>query len=448
MKKIISIIWGGVLLLNTTSCLFEEKDIFEESAAKRLNDAIAEYFDLLTDSSNGWIMDYFPTEEQEGYTLLLNFNKNGSVRVAAKNQWFNNQYTDTVSLFRIIGDNGPVLTFDTYNEVLHFFSNPEDLEATKDDPNTLTVENNEHGRGLEGDYEFIVMEASENGFLLKGKKRGVLMSMRRLAENQDWRDYFNHLEEMNASLFNKNVPNLMMSVGDSLFTLSNGISHIFDAVPQGGDPITDNEKIPFIVTDYGIRLVKPFEVNETSMQSFKLSEDKGYLSAIEDDEIKITNPLSLSAFFLDEENNWMKGISWTIDSLNLGGAFKTAYANVVSGCKTVYKEDFNFFFFNYKAARKSKTLSFRSGTSKVYEGAFDFDILQNPGKENEIIFVDKETADNNGLLYRSKIDGFREIVELLTTSSFTLTTDSPLCPVVLKFTSVSNPDNWFTIVIE
>ncbi|MDR2691011.1 MAG: DUF4302 domain-containing protein [Dysgonamonadaceae bacterium] len=421
------------LIFISASCVRTEEDLFEESAALRINRAVATAGEILLSAGNGWVMEYFPTNDSPGVTFLVKFNQNGMAVVAAKNE-YTPQYTESEGTWDVIDDTGPVLTFDTYIDVLHLFSDP------------ASGLGKGLGAGLEGDYEFIIMNASGETITLKGKKRGTDIRMYRLpGETPEWNDYFDSLDEMNITLFNQNA-SLLLSAGSASYTLSGGISHIFDAVPQNA--AAGSEEIPFIVTNSGIRLAQPFKAGNLSVQTFKLSDDKSYLYAVENQDIRITNPTSFFPFFLDE-NNWTPaGLTWTVDTTALGGAFQTACAKVVSGCKTVYKEDFGSFFFKYKTNRRSKTLSFKSGTGKygTYEGAFDFDIRELG--EGKVIFTDKGTADVNAGLYKKNIDGFGEILALITSGAFTVTTDKPLSMSVLKFTSVDNPANWFTLSLN
>ncbi|MDR0733558.1 MAG: DUF4302 domain-containing protein [Dysgonamonadaceae bacterium] len=419
-----------------TSCVRTEEDLFDEPAAVRLNQAVKDAKEMLVSAENGWIMEYFPTNDSRGVIFPIRFNGDGMAVVAAKNE-YTTEYAESKGAWNIIDDTGPVLTFDTYIDVLHLFS----------DPNTKL--GNGLGIGLGGDYEFIIISASDTTFALKGKKRGTDIRLHRLPEGQTGHDYFRLQDEMSANLFGKGALPLMLSAAaDSLFALSGGSSGIFDAVPFGSDAGENKEKLPFVVTNYGIRLAKPFQAGNVAVQVFNLSDDKNYLYAAENKDIRITSAISPLAFFLDENN---RDLEWTLDASTLNGAFQTAYAKVVDGCKTVYKENFGDFFFKYKSDRKSKTFSFRTGVNKMgkpYEGAFDFEILQNPEKAGEVIFVDKGTADTNASVYKSKIEGFGEISDLITGGSYTVATDRTLSMSVLRFTSVSNSGNGFSLSLK
>jgi hypothetical protein len=434
MKKInilYYLLFGLVFVL--PSCLRTEEDLFDESAALRINHAITEAKDVLVSADNGWIMQYFPTNDYAGVTFLVKFNKDDIANMAAKDA----SYKEATGTWNVIGDNGPVLTFDSYNEVFHVYSDP------TDGPDGL-------GIGWGGDYEFIIQEVTNDLIKLKGKKRGTDITLQRLDENQNWETYFTILENMDKSLFNKNA-NIVwhLDINGKIYTLEGGASHIFTAKPV--DAAIDEEEestfeIPFIITTEGFRFAQVLAKEGDSIQTFKLNDDKKYLYAVEKPEVLITGATTPLSFFMDE-NAWTSGRSWAIDSNFLGGAFESAYADVVDGCKTAFKEDFDSFFFKYKLARKEKTLSFKSGTSKVYEGTYDFDITLKSEANSEVAFTNKGTMDKNGEIYRDRISGFQKILDLLSGGSFTLAADSPLCPATLKFTSVSDSKNWFTVTV-
>ena len=144
MERKLLFICGVFLSLAMVSCVPEEKDIFEESSALRLNHAIENYTDKLCSAENGWVMEYFSGSDYKGVLFLLKFSHDGSVTVAAKNDISTGGvYKEEKGLFEIIGDNGPVLSFNSYIPIFHEFSNPEDLPGTEG--------TNEDGLGYEGD---------------------------------------------------------------------------------------------------------------------------------------------------------------------------------------------------------------------------------------------------------------------------------------------------------
>src|SRR5665647_1236612 len=116
MKKTIYIILCSATML-FGSCVKEEADIFTLSAAERLNKTLKDDIDTLQSAENGWVMEYFATTKSIGYTMLLKFTKSGQVVIAGKSELTGNVLISDSSLYEMIGDNGPVLTFNIYNKV-------------------------------------------------------------------------------------------------------------------------------------------------------------------------------------------------------------------------------------------------------------------------------------------------------------------------------------------
>lgn len=239
--------------LSFSSCVkSEEDDIFEKSAAERLNEASTLYSGYLESSKGGWVMEYYATNDtvypkDNGYVMLAKFNTDGSVIAAMKNVFSNFRYIEDKSAWEVLTDNGPVLSFNSYNNVIHTFSSPEDLEITKG------IGKNETGKGALGDYEFVMVDVPQNleYIMLKGKKRGSYTRMTRLPENVDFRAYLADLETFNNNFFPSNAPNkYFMNVGDSLYVLNNmykGIA-MTTMYPQNGNEVIDIRRQPYLVT--------------------------------------------------------------------------------------------------------------------------------------------------------------------------------------------------------
>jgi hypothetical protein len=410
------------------SCLLTEDDLFPESAALRLNSAIDNAKATLLDADNGWVMEYFPTPESGGYALLVKFDSNGLATFAARNVYFP-KFTAASGAFDVIGDNGPVLTFNSYNDLFHSFSNPE----------------NPSGIGLGGDYEFIIIEVTDDLIKLKGKKRATDIMLRKLTAAERWEEYANELNAMDEFLFDPKSPTLFLNVGDKKYIAADGVNHVFSLLPEGADKTLDEpETLPFVVTSDGLRLYKPYESgeddNKIAVQHFVLTPDKTALVAAENNAVSITGQPAAD-FFIDGIN-WTGTNSWVVDKDNLGGAFATAYRQAVDDCKSKYKEDFESFFFIYKGARKGKTLSFVSGK---YEGAYDFDIYLS---DNRAVFTYKGTFDRNGEVYLNNIGAFTNFITALGGDTYTVAADSQIRPTVLQLTGVSNPDNRFKLNLK
>ena len=60
MRKIYSI-WFLLALLAFAACSPEEDDLFDKSAAERIDEAIKQDLSVLRGAKNGWVMEYYPS---------------------------------------------------------------------------------------------------------------------------------------------------------------------------------------------------------------------------------------------------------------------------------------------------------------------------------------------------------------------------------------------------
>ena len=258
-----------ISLITAFSCQKQEADIFSDSPMERLNTALKTSTALLQSAENGWAMEYFATTESPGYTLFVKFKTNGEAVFSAKNDLTKNRVLMDSSVYKTIGDNGPVLTFNTYNKVLHAFSNPV----------------NPDGYGLEGDYEFVIMKSSADTIVLQGKKRATTILLTKIPTTISWNNYLASLESMNTLLFANNAPVLSLQMTDK-YIFSKGASRMFQILKDNAES-SNSVSASFIVTRTGIRFHKAQELEGKKFQTFNLTPDSASLICNEDNTLKL-----------------------------------------------------------------------------------------------------------------------------------------------------------------
>jgi len=422
MKNLLYIILCLVVVL-LGSCVKEEPNIFSTSPAERLTNAMKTDKDSLISSKNGWVMEYFATTVSAGYTLLIEFNKSGRTIIAGKSELTGNVQVSDSSLFDMIGDDGPVLTFNSYNKVLHAFSTPESPDG--------------YGKG--GDYEFIVMKNTANQIILKGKKRNTTILLNRLPQNITWSQYFAGLDAMDSLLFYNNTLKLKMSIGTSTYSFTNGANHIF-SITKDGVGVNIPVDAPFIVTQNGIRFHSEQEIGGVKFQTLALSEDKSALVSAENPSLKLTGVTDLATFFADNDN------VWRLNPAGLSTNIKTLYDQIVQSCVSKYSAKDVKLALRYYTPRRTfeLTLSYVSD-SVLTEGNLDFTL--NTSGKNSVTLQYKGTGDVNGLASYNDVAGFKDLSTLISTG-FTLSTLSTINPQKIVFTKRTDANTWMSLSME
>lgn len=318
MNKIFSASLLLGLTLSFSSCVNEEDDIFDQSAAQRLNAASELYSGRLMASPNGWAMQLYPTLEDEipfgnGYLLLMNFNKDHSVKVGMNNLLSGNEYREDVSSWDVITDNGPVLSFSSFNTCLHAFSDPEDL------PFTTERGEDETGTGIGGDYEFVIVDAPEDAsyMMLKGKKRGTYNLLTPLQDNVDFNQYLNEVNDFKKNIFSVSAPNLsFLKVNEFVYSITGAYSGIMNIFPVDGDSIANSSFNPYLITKradkFYMRLRDAFEFADgSSVQDFVYNDMQDIFECVDNPQFTISGPNGVEYFdgALTDNKRWQMRLS-------------------------------------------------------------------------------------------------------------------------------------------
>ncbi len=203
-KKHIILLMLLSMPLLLASCLKDQEDTFSESASERSKKYIANAERVLTSSSEGWLLQYYPDREQSygGYVYTLKF---ADGKVVVRSEIADTPADSVVSLYTVNNENGPVISFDTYNSLMHHFSTP-------------TGSSGAGGyEAYDGDFIFIIMNISddENTITLKGGRSGNMMYMTRLTTSGE-----EYLDSINNIAFEIKWPKYVAVVGEDTVNVS------------------------------------------------------------------------------------------------------------------------------------------------------------------------------------------------------------------------------------
>ena len=249
------------LCLGTSSCVKEVDDVFDKSANERIREGIEKDTEILKSASNGWVAEYFasPSSQYGGYNLLLKFLPGDSVQASSE---VNN--TVCYSHYKVVQSGGVILSFDDYNPVIHYFSDPVNPMYGAD------------GTGFGGDLEFRVLSASADSVILIGKKHKARVRMTPLAAGTDWSEYLAKINRQHELMLFSNYK--LAIGGDTIDAYQSYHSFIvtrFEEPDSGSnEPKEVRERIPYIMTPQGMKLYSPYIYKDSRLTGFQFDSTK------------------------------------------------------------------------------------------------------------------------------------------------------------------------------
>lgn len=414
MKKI-CYLFCLVAAVLITACTHEEEDLFNDSSANRADATIMANIEVLTGASNGWLMEYFPASSQEygGYNILLKFTEDGKVTVSSE------LYASTdaaTSYYAVKQSAGILLSFDTYNEIFHLFSDPSDPTGIGGS-----------GYGMEGDYDFLILEATPEKILLKGKKAGGVAVLTPMQGS--WSEYISDIQAANdAMIFSKYE--LEMNGQTIPVTISNRT--LTFTYEENGD--TKSQTASFILTQTGYKLYEPIVIYEKTLGSFTFDATNELFTETNDNNIKLIPVIPpLNEQFVSGD--------WFIAYSKLGTYAQTYF----SYCKQNYIDAIGeeiVYAFMGSALYGKFGFNFNSSGYGGLLG-YDYELIG----EDKISLQFNMTGEGDGVWYHNNA-GFHYLLNPFGYNSariFTLTTDNLIKPSYIILTEDSNPNNSMTL---
>ena len=451
MKKLykFSTIAAVLMSASLASCNHEEADIFDQNAAHRTEEARKMYKDILLDKGGKWQMEYFTTEEEHGYVYLFTFRNDGTVTISGNNEYITKltnidsnvpSYGSETSMWTILSDNGPVLSFNSYNTIFHLFATPEDIPGTERD---------EQGYGHSGDYEFDLMKYSNDTLYLEGKKNGAEIIMTRIAPETDDKTYLNEVVALADSFFNAKVPAVYVNLpGGYRHVVLDGATQLPKFYPETGDYITEYVGRNAIITHDGFTLGKPLTLrdsidgNDYTIQHFIRQKD-GSLLCTDDNRITITAD-ALNKVVGDER------LLWRVNAADCKGELGTAFAGLNTGFKAYNGSSLVYFNIGLNVLNNTKSPYTMVVRIKTKRGSYlNMSVpytVEYIGKD-EIKFVLGE-MDNNMKTFIDKVPAFKTMMNKLASSTFKCSSNSLIAPVNMVLTDSGDASSALGISIQ
>jgi hypothetical protein len=408
MKKIWLLVISMSLFLS--SCLKEDKDFFQDSASDRMEQYLIKSKEILKGAANGWTMSCYPSPTQEfgGYTLFLKFGDGDKVTVASELE--NADKTET-SLYTIASNTGPVLSFNTYNSMIHYFSEPRNRDGIGADDS-----------GMRGDYEFVILEATPEKVTLKGTKTGNKVILTPVQAGASWTALVQQYKDAAKSMSYSKYDYIDGSKTATVTTTYRTLTFTY----TGADAAVETQKVAYRYTPTGLEFYTPVTVGD---------HDVSEMTYVDDGE---------NFYFIDAKGSGAK-LTAIIPSLSqqlISGNWYFAYSALGSFAQP-YWDQGKVGIDREGEVLQNAYLGIRSGKygfhfqSNGYAGGlyFDYDVKDN----NKVQLTYKNDGDGNGLWYFN--NAYFNYMIYPIRGTFTLSTDHKGSPSWMLLTDDNRPNN-------
>lgn len=424
MKRIYNILFTLIAVLAFTSCSNDIDEVFDKPSAERVNDAIAEYKTVLTSAENGWLMKYYPKANTKygGYNLLLKFGTDGNVTAMSDALGAD---TKATSHYKLEQSASIVLSFDEYNKVIHFFSDPANPAGIGD-----------NGKGMEGDLEFRVLTATADSVVMLGKKRGTKIVMTPMAKDADWAETISHIDDLEQEM---QFPRYTCEVNDVKYVATSSYRTITFTSSNAEEGSTTE---PYIVTDKGIEFYEPITLNGVTIKGFNYKGGDNY-------EFDATSGSAKMYGIIPPLTSQLQNGNWFFSVKNMG-TYGQAYWNkcyeICQG-EEVGGEEMSYAFFGTSSFSSSNgKYGFVFVSANKYAGCLN--CTATPVDDTHITLKFALSGDSNGIFYYNS-GGYKYIIAALTAGSkgktYSIEGNDLKSPTVLKLVDVDNPDNYYIL---
>ena len=387
-------------------------NVFDSSASDRITAAVAERTDQLTSATEGWIFEYYPEEEQSygGWNYIVSFDTNGEATVYSERAA---DFTiPETSSYKVNNVGGPVLSFDTYNTLMHEFATPSANEY--------------QAKG--GDFEFKLASTDTDVINATGTISGNTLKLLRLTETPE--EYLtkvvDNVDYLTGSSFFRTVDGVLEDVVSSNRNLT-----FFGEDEEGG-----NLEIAYIITDTGVKFYESVTIDGVEISELILDTTTQTLTSVDGSLV-----LDILVSPLNMEQEWFINSSIITDTSD---SYKEIYAGMEANLAATYG------FLTVDPIINIGQITSIGGTgininsidSRVFDAAHSLNfkgILGSPG-------LLEITKGSETFSFWSFFSYYESLVDYIADNSpYSLEIDNPDDPKVVKLTSTVDSNVWFTI---
>ncbi|MDR2815922.1 MAG: DUF4302 domain-containing protein [Proteiniphilum sp.] len=413
------------------ACTPETELLFDKPASERMSETLKNYQELLVSDSNGWIVEYYPHSSRTygGFNLFFQFTEK---EVTVKTELESSILTvdKATSSYSLGQDMGPTLNFNSYNEILNYFSDP-----------ALPVGGGA-GFGLEGDYEFVFMSGNASEIILRGKKTQNTIRLTPISA-ENWEKYREDAVAMKSTF---GAPAYVITVnGKELTSITKptpAYNRFVVTYEENEESVTAN--VAYVTTPTGIRLYEPLTIDGVTVQDFTFNAASEQMESLDGTVVikQVFPPLE------DVFINSLSSSRWFLSSGAMGSGFLPSFNAIKSGINAI-GEDLAFAWIGISASTSKPSFTFGSyDGSSVWYGSNLLDFTKVEGEAGRLKITVTSVYEVNWAWYLNYVPALGQFAALLG-GEYIITTTSPRDNISsFTLTNPVNAEKTLTLVLE
>ena len=427
---------GGGLL---SSCSLKEDADFGETASQRSEAHLKAIEELLPSAPNGWLVEYYGDLNFGGYNMMMKF-EGDQVTIASEKFGPNHMAgidseghvittTSHFTHYKMEQSMGSILSFDEFNETFHYFSMPDNPDYSYDKAD-----------GLYGDFEFRVMQASQDTIILRGKKHNNRIVMTPIPANKTWESIITEAAETEDYMMSSSYTLEGEGRTDDIkiTVKSNGGYRCLVFTYKDTENMKQTVAAPYIVNDKGYTFYSPVEVNGMVLDGVDKGDTQDYYLFRNNPQLQLDSYMPTLAEQI--QNN-----TWYLYYPSLGAYAQPKWDAMMDKLKTAGKNKTKITIYTATIGKSGESNVAASLTTSADAPYFGMQVESKNTEGDEIRISSNATVRNKaGKTYwdKYKWDG---ALNTMFGHTFKLECDNQRRPTYIKMTDVNEPTNVITV---
>lgn len=430
-----------------SACKFEQDDFFDEAASiriERTNQDIKQKLVAGSANGNSWLIQYFVagTDDMdfEGFNLYGRFFESGKVTLSSDHRYLRNgnagKYTEYTSVYEMLKEEGSVLSFSTWNDIITVFVDPIDPSTA---PDALIGD----GEGMNGDDRLVMMSYNDNEMLFRGERHCAPVRFIRLDCSPE--EYIAKTAATKSVIASDKVTDYKVSASEGSMYIAGLNKGHFTLCDRLDDPL-QTETLSCVFTANGFDLKRDTKIVSDTCRVFTLNADNTALTS---------GNVTITPYWGRSLQKWCSSTGKTLATSqsvcpSLAQMLDKLNTEIQAAFSSQELTGFSFGRSNEGGNKTRTGIVFLCSTKKTtYQVGFTATVTIDPETNKATIQADANDASSNFSNYEKKGFGssFSDIVSALN-GSYTLTTDAPFCPTSVRWTKDGDANFYFDTAIN